>query len=585
MPFLPALSGTNRNVEMVNVFNGYNKNLDAQENEFDDMKNISSSFFPVFSPRKNRGTLTVLDKPNGLAAKSNLFWVDGTTLYHNGFAVDNLTLEDSPKQFVSMGAYLLIWPDKVYYNTADRTYGMLEASITILDKVDVTCSLCKSDGEGFDATPIVSATEPADPAGGDLWIDTSDTTHVLKQYSGSSNTWIPTPTTHVKISAENIGKQFNKFDGVTISGLSDGSLNGDFILYGVSDNEIIVTGMIDTTINQTGGVTVQRKVPDMDYLTEEGNRVWGSNSARNEIYACKLGDPFNWNVFMGLSTDSYAATIGTDGQFTAACTHLGQVLFFKEDVLHKISGTMPANFQIVDMSCRGVEKGSEKSLAAVNERLYYKSRTAICMYDGALPMEVSGSLGDVRYTDAVAGSLGNKYYVSMMDTQQSQRAHMFVFDEAKGLWHKEDNTQASYFATHEGELFYINKATNKIMTVGGRLSVHEGGVKYDAVNGEAEPDFEWYAQTGDIGMSLPGHKYVSRINIRMDINTAQPVKVSVQYDSSGVWEEHTVVSTQQKHNTIVPIIPRRCDHMKLRLSGVGDVKVYSITKTIEGGGD
>lgn len=582
MPYLPTLSGTNRNVEMVNVFNGYNKNLDAQENEFDDMKNISSSFFPVFSPRKNRGTLTVLDNPNGLIAKSNLFWVDGTTLYYNGVAVSGLVLQDNPKQFVSMGAYLLIWPDKVYFNTDDQTHGSLEASITIAGSVTVT--LTKQDGTSY-GTPTVSSSEPADQADGALWIDTSDTTHVLKQYSGSSNTWIPIPTTYVKIAAENIGKQFNKFDGVTISGLSDGSLNGDFILYGVSDNEIIVTGMIDTTINQTGGVTVQRKVPDMDYLTEEGNRVWGCSSENHEIYACKLGDPFNWNYFMGLSTDSYAAKIGSDGDFTAACTHLGQVLFFKEDILHKVSGNKPANYVTTQVLCRGVEKGSEKSLAAVNERLYYKSRTAICMYDGALPMEVSGSLGDVRYTNAVAGSLGNKYYVSMMDTGQPQKAHIFVYDEARGLWHKEDNTQASYFAIHEGELFYIDAATKKIMTVGGRLSVHEGGVKYDAMNGAAEPDFEWYAQTGDIGMSLPGHKYVSRLNLRMGINTVEPVKVSVQYDSSGVWEEHTVITTQQKHNTLIPIIPRRCDHMKLRLSGVGDVKVYSITKTIEGGGD
>ena len=132
--------------------------------------------------------------------------------------------------------------------------------------------------------------------------------------------------------------------------------------------------------------------------------MWGCSSSKHEIYACKQGDPKNWHVFMSIATDSYTATVGSDGDFTGACTHLGYVCFFKEDMLHQVSGNYPSNYTITDLRCRGVEKGSEKSMAVVNEVLYYKSRSAICAYDGSLPGSISAALGDVRYKNAVGGN-------------------------------------------------------------------------------------------------------------------------------------------------------------------------------------
>ena len=55
----------------------------------------------------------------------------------------------------------------------------------------------------------------------------------------------------------------------------------------------------------------------------------------NELYACKLGDFKNWNCFLGISTDSYVASVGTDGPWTGAVTYLGNPIFFKETCLHK----------------------------------------------------------------------------------------------------------------------------------------------------------------------------------------------------------------------------------------------------------
>lgn len=88
-------------------------------------------------------------------------------------------------------------------------------------------------------------------------------------------------------------------------------------------------------------VELERRVPDMDYLTECDNRVWGCSNKENVIYACKLGDPTNWFSYRGIAADSYAVTVGSDGAFTGAATCMGYALFFKENTLHKLYGSKP----------------------------------------------------------------------------------------------------------------------------------------------------------------------------------------------------------------------------------------------------
>ena len=66
----------------------------------------------------------MLTKANGLYARDKLLWVDGTEVFYGEKKIGDV--EDSEKQFVSVGAYVLIFPDKVYYNTATDTFGSME---------------------------------------------------------------------------------------------------------------------------------------------------------------------------------------------------------------------------------------------------------------------------------------------------------------------------------------------------------------------------------------------------------------------------------------------------------------------------
>lgn len=566
--------------QMVDTFRGYNHNLRISDGEFFDMKNMTSDYYPVLSPRKKRGVYASPNSPTGMIAKDALCYVDGTKFVINEYPVE-MGLNDEPKQLISMGAYVIIMPDKKWINTLDTTeFGDIEASFTSTH--DVSFTLCTVDGAAYE-NMTVSATEPDKPENMALWIDTSSKPHMLKQYSATSSMWVQIATTYVKISCTGIGKAFSQYDGVTISGIKDEALqdlNASMVIWAKGDDYIVVVGLLDELTTQTaaeGAIKVERMMPDMDFVTESENRLWGckygitaNGQVVNEIYASKLGDFKNWNCFMGIATDSYAASCGTDGKFTGAITHMGYPLFFKENCVHKVYGNYPANYQIQTTACRGVQKGCEKSLAIVNEVLYYKARSGICSYDGSLPIEASYPLGNEAYSDAVGGAHGNKYYVSMKDVAGTW--NLFVYDTAKGMWHKEDNLHVSAFCSCRGEMYAIDADAKKILTMLGSGEVDD-------------KKLQWMVETGEIGISSPDMKYISRLTVRMLLDIGSEVRIYGKYDFSDAWEHLFVTTGTSLRSFSVPIRPKRCDHMRIRIVGEGMAKIYAITKTIEQGSE
>ena len=572
----PKLRVLQNSRQMVDVFKGYNHNLRIGDGEFYDMQNMTSDSYPVLSPRKKRGVYASPASPTGLIAKDALCYVDGTDFVMNEYRID-MGLSDEPKQLVSMGAYVIILPDKKYINTAnigDR--GDIEAEFTTTGTTSFT--LCKLDSTEYTLTYPPSNDEPSGAKNMELWIDTSSTPHALKQYSESAGMWVSIATTYVKISSPGIGMAFEKFDGIKISGVvgtAVSSLEGSAVVWEKGDNYIVVVGIIDSVVDVDTPITISRKMPIMDFVIESENRLWGcrygtaiDGSIVNEIYSSKLGDFKNWNCFMGLSTDSYAASCGTDGQFTGAITHMGYPLFFKENFMHKVYGNYPSNFQVQTTACRGVQKDCHRSMAIVNETLFYKARSGIVAYDGSLPTEVSYAMGNEAYSDAVGGSIGNKYYVSMRSADG--RWHLFVYDIGKGMWHKEDNLRADCFCTCRGELYAITG--NNIITMLG------SGTQDIA-------DTEWMVQTGEIGISSPDMKYLSRLTVRLMLEPGATADIYVQYDFSEEWEHQVTLTGTSLRSFSIPIRPKRCDHMKLRIEGVGMAKIYSFTKTIEQGSE
>lgn len=589
----PTLNVTEKSRQMIDVFLGYNHNIRIGENEFYDMENMTSDYYPVLAPRKGRDLSSNRTGITGMIAKDKLWHTIGSELVSGTKRYDLGLTSDAKHWMVSMGANIIILPEKKYFNTQTEEYGDIEAHVTTSGKVSF--ELCEMDGASY-GTIEASETEP-DKTDGKLWIDKSTTPHTLKKYSAVNAVWVSIATTYVKITCKdsNIGETFKQYDGVTISGITaDGvkDLNSTTSIWSADGDSIVVTGIIDQIATQNTPICISRWMPTFDFIIESKNRLWGgcygktymgyiyntvtgktepaeSADSVNEIRCCKLGDFKNWNCFMGLSTDSYAVSVGTDGYFTGAIAHMGYPCFFKENALHKVYGDYPSNYRVQDIACRGVQSDCERSLAIINEILYYKSRDGVCAYDGALPELVSRQFGSEEYFASAAGAIGDKYYISMRISPS--RYVLFVYDTAKGVWHKEDDLCVEHFAYIAGSLFGIS-GEGKEIHLAGAIEQHSEKV-------------EWMVETGELGLSSPDMKYVSRMNVRMSLAIGSTVEFYIQYDQVDMWEHLFTMTGTSLRSFSVPIRPKRCDHMKLRIEGVGDAKIYSITKTIEQGSE
>lgn len=594
MPYFPTLTESPTTQQVTDVFYGLNRNIKIGDGEFSDMQNLTSSYYPLLANRGKRGMVANLHDPKAMLSKTKLAYIDGDKLFYNGEDVTahliaagcSISADTAPKQMISMGAYIVIFPDKVFFNTEDfDDCGSLEVHFSTPNNASISYTMCKVDGTAY-GTPTVSATAPASPQDGALWVDTSGSVHSLKVYSTVTQMWVQMPTVYTKIAYTGIGKGFQKHDGVTISGctVSDAAvkeqiemLNGSKIIQDLGDDYIVVIGLIDKACTQsTGSVSVARTVPDLDFVTESENRLWGckyglvDGKMINEIYCCALGNFKSWDQFAGISTDSWRASVGTDGEWTGAVTHLGYPIFFKENCLHKVYISSSGAHQIADTACRGVQKGSERSLVVVNETLFYKSITDICAYDGSLPVSVSEALGPERYFDAAAGAMGEKYYVSMRDN--ANKRHLFVFDTKRGFWHREDDTHAVAFARDSDDLYYMDADKKLLMCVGGT----------DGILEEAAP---WSATTGLIGYNTVEQKYVSRLNLRMRLPQGSFADVYIEYDSDGLWLPAGHIEGTGTKTFMLPLRPRRCDHFRFRIEGEGDVRIFSFAKILEVGSD
>lgn len=304
-------------------------------------------------------------------------------------------------------------------------------------------------------------------------------------------------------------------------------------------------------------VTISRKVPDMDFVISDDNRLWGASG--HTIYGSKLGDPTNFYVFDGLSTDSYSVDIGNAGDITAALTYNGYPTFFKEDGIFRLYGDKPSNFQIMPTMKQGVKEGCAKSLAVAGEVLYYIGLNGIMAYSGGVPMKADEALG-VHIKNGVAVSDGIKYYISA--TEDGEHYSLYVYDTSKRMWHKEDDTHLTYAVYDKAVLGLTDKGELLALT--------------DGVDGTEEEDFEWYAEFADMTFGSPFQKGIVKANIRFDLEPGAVAKVEIQYNSSGIWEAVKSFEGTGKRSNVLPVIPRRCDHFRLRIVGKGVCDIYSL---------
>lgn len=359
--------------------------------------------------------------------------------------------------------------------------------------------------------------------------------------------------------------------------------NVNFVKYNakkISDYAISVNGCLDLVVSQKFGVDLSYKVIPkvLDYVIECNNRLWGCRYGKdargnfvNEIYATEQGSFAKWDNLDGTDAASYKVSLGSDGKFTGAVNYNGRPIFFKENCSHMVYGAYPSSYSIVTDTGMSLQDGSHKSLSIASNILFYKAADGVYTYNGASYDKISEALGKEAYTDAIGCATASKYYLSMVGEDNERK--LFVFDTKLGLWHVEDDINVSHIINHKGGVYLYDKTDSILYTVG---STPE--------NAESD-DVEWYCESGIIGFSTHDSKYISKLQLRLSLPVGSNVSFLIEYDSDGYWEFIGSLEGVSLRAFSIPILPRKCDHFKIRIEGKGECKIYSISKVMVEGGE
>lgn len=562
------------------VFRGLNLGSRIGEGEFSEMENLTSDHFPVLSPRQKRSRCYNTSDPQGMykVPGGALFFVSGNSLnMYDGQQVygisDGLIETQIPRQFALMGNRLVLAPDMKWLDIRYPFEGLKSMSAQLKKtEGEVTFSLCQRDGTAF-GTVTAQEKPPENPGNQALWLDTSGSKSELKQYSAPAEEWVGV-STYVKI-AGLTEHPFQAGDGITVSGIDSqmpqdvAAMNGSYIVEHAGSDHLVIVGLIKEACTQNcanAPLEIHRDVPQLDFIVEAGNRLWGCCHNVGEIYASKLGDFTNWNVFSGISTDSWVGNVGSAGNFTGAVNHGGYPVFYKENMKHKVWPSSTGAHQITSTPCMGIAEGSSESAALWGEKLFYLSPQGICMDDGSGPVTIDEALGHGQYRGGAGAVHHGKYYLSAC--KEDGTWDLLVYDLKRGLWHREDDLCLRHLVSADQSLYGLG--SSRLWDLTGN-----SGTKEEAVR--------WSAVTGDLCQPSGDRQYLSRVNLRLSLEVGSQLDIYARYDHNPLWVKLGTVYGTSPDSFSLPVRPRRCDHLQLKLEGQGVGKVYAITRTFEKG--
>lgn len=499
---LPALPRSMRKGAMESLaLKGVNYSDNYEDGALAESENLSTRRYPYIATRDARVKQAAYSGATAITAWEKLVAVQGTDLLYDGAVVGQVAAGE--KQFAVVNTRMIIWPDKKYLDMQAMTVKDLGAS---------------ADGRGA----VFTANTMTVSGWGDLT------------------------------------ELFKSGDTITISGCAETANNKNITIKNLTATVITVADNGFTAATETGALTVERKIPDLDFICESENRLWGCSNDSKSIYASALGDPTNFYTYDGLSTDSYALAVGSEGEFTGCCKLSGSVLFWKERTLHKLLGSYPAEYMMQDYNIEGLRAGCHKSMEIINEVLYYMGLHGVYAYSGGTPVLISANFGERDFSDAVGGTDGNLYYLS---AKHGGKDYLLVYDARYRLWLREDGTRCVDFARIGRDVYFL--------TSGGDVYLSDGDLD--------DPEIAWTALFQPFYETMQGRKRYAKLLLRLELAKGSWMKAEVRFDG-GRWKEAGKMVGKDNDAVSIRVPIARCDRFELRLTGKGPCAILGMSR-------
>ena len=221
-------NGLKNTRNMLRVFGGLNETYSCTEAEYSAGINFSARNFPVLSTRLPRRKLREEADLNGMYHLNGLLTVCGRDLVYTPDDTDEMkvtlkdAVEDGRKTLVGIGTRILIFPDKLAFDTASRKVSALGA-VWSGKNTSVEFAPCDAEGKVYEVSGCGPA-EPDKPTDGQLFLRVEDpekpwsSESTLEVYSKASGNWSAVVLDYCRISAKGVGTDFAAEDTVTLTG-------------------------------------------------------------------------------------------------------------------------------------------------------------------------------------------------------------------------------------------------------------------------------------------------------------------------------------------------------------------------------
>lgn len=552
----------NSRIRSATTFGGINRANGTPLGEWDRLNGFDLTAYPALRTCLPYAYSTVMTS-SGVTGytyrNGKLIYTTAEGIYLDG--KDTLTkipgLTAGDKTLVNIGAYIVILPDWALVNTADTENPVVMAKGTVLTGtlMEYNSNVTKPSVSIFKRFYVDAPTAEVTASG----LSVGDSVKLSWKFGERKMS--------KQVTINNIGVEDYTASGMTSICFDTTEMSNTQWFY--AENR----AMEAFRIIHITGATIQRVMPDLDYVVEYNNRLWGCSSAKHEIYCSKLGEPLVWGAYSGISTDSWAATVGTDGDFTGACVYNGCILFFKEDCVHSVYGTKASNFTITTYTVRGVQKGSAKSLCISEGLLYYKAPEGIFTFNGSSSSRFDGKLCVDRNSRTACGTADDRYIVMAM-----QDGTVYYYDKLHSVWYTRTLPNVVSMHNFSGSLYAITKDSKNVMrkvmlTTDAGMDDRVTETAFEAISGElcrgelmstsSYTRKAMHTMIRKLTMSLEEHHTADVTAVQFD--------VMVRYDG-GEWQ--TVYSYDGKKEasdgnvvTLIPIIPMRCQRLRIRVKG------------------
>ncbi len=518
------------------AFGGIDRRKAAGDGAIADMLNMSAAAYPLLTVRPRRREHAIALNPQGFYARDCLCWAQD--ILENGAPVAGRLVVDGeevtrltagPKLITGIQSKLCVWPDKVIFDRETGELGQMEATW---------------EGEAI----FSDGTYAGEPALANTIIVSEDLTELFRVGDG------------VAVTAGVGGIEGEPMGAYVIQEIEFDADTGETELRFLEETwrEFVQeTGGTENKDGSTGfpsvatkiGIRIQRRAPELEGVFEHHNRLWGWHGGT--ICCCALGDPANWENFEGESTAAWELKIGTPGEITGGISYGGRPVFFKERQIIRIYGDYPAQYSTHETESLGVEKGSGRSLAIAGDVLYYLSNQGIMAYSGGYPYCISEELGDTRYHNAVAGSDGVRYYVSL--EREDGESEVLCYDTRHRVWHPENGMKLIGLGWH-GELYALEERGWLWVLGEPKEQVYE--------------EMLTWVEFADFSEGTTRKKTPGRLVLRLEMDEGAELDILIRYDSRGPWEKlrhYKGPMVKDQDEVVIPL--RRCDHYRVKLDG------------------